>query len=151
MRRRDLLIVSLPAMPLIATRGLATPDRPRAVVVELFTSQACSSCPPADAFLGELSRQPGVIALAWHVDYWNNLGWRDPYAQRSWTDRQRRYADQLRDEVYTPALVVNGSTMIVGSDRSAVYATISQMTDLPLRVALRRTDGGLEAALDPLP
>jgi hypothetical protein len=147
MRRRELLIASLPAMPLIATRGLATPDRPKAVVLELFTSQACSSCPPADAFLGELSRQPGVIALAWHVDYWNNLGWRDPYARREWTDRQQSYARNLREEVYTPALVVNGAAMVVGSDKAAVRGAIDAAASPPVAVTLRRTASALEAEI----
>src|SRR5260370_1298325 len=115
MLRRTLLTASISA-PLLSTvaRSASYP-----VVLELFTSQGCSSCPPADAFLGELSHEHGVIALAWHVDYWDALGWRDPFARRVWTERQRKYAKALNGEVYTPALVVNGATILVGSDRSA--------------------------------
>jgi hypothetical protein len=138
MLRRSLLIAGL--MVPVAARAAAGP-----AVLELFTSQGCSSCPPADALLGELARQPGVIALAWHVDYWNNLGWKDPYARPQWTERQRAYARLLRDEVYTPALVINGAAMVVGSDRPSVTRTMAG-TPGPRGVALRRTGAGIEAA-----
>lgn len=114
-------------------------------VSELFTSQGCSSCPPADALLGQLAREPGIIALAWHVDYWNNLGWHDPYSTPFATDRQRRYAAQLHDEVYTPALVVNGARMVVGSGGSAVRAAIGAAGGLPVPVTLRH-DGAVTVA-----
>src|SRR5438477_8983225 len=107
MRRRGLLTASLLTLPFAAARA-TPPSGP--VVLELFTSQGCSSCPPADALLGTMVRRPGVIGLAWHVDYWNNLGWRDPYARGEWTDRQKSYAKFLDAEVFTPALVVNGAT-----------------------------------------
>jgi hypothetical protein len=110
------------------------------VVLELFTSQGCSSCPPADALLGELVRRPNVIALAWHVDYWNGLGWRDPFATRLATDRQRAYAVRLHAEVYTPALVVNGAVVVVGSDRAAVAQAIGQAPPLSVPVALHAED-----------
>ena len=84
------------------------------VVVELFTSQGCSSCPPADALLGQLAQRPTVIALAWHVDYWDHLGWRDRFASRTATDRQRAYARQLGSGVFTPALVVDGTNVVIG-------------------------------------
>src|SRR5580693_9439677 len=103
MRRRGLLSATLLTLPLAATRAWA---EPAPVVLELFTSQGCSSCPPADALLGELSREAGIIALAWHVDYWNGLGWRDRFSRPEWTERQKSYAQKLQDEVYTPALVV---------------------------------------------
>jgi hypothetical protein len=147
MRRRELIAASLLTIPLAAARanGGSQP-----VVLELFTSQGCSSCPPADAFLGELSHQPGAIGLAWHVDYWNSLGWRDPYARGEWTDRQKAYAARLRDEVYTPALVVNGAAMVVGSDKSAVRQAIEQAAPPVIAVALRRTASGLEAEIGSL-
>ena len=144
MQRRSFLGATLLTLPLSAVPVRAAPTP---VVVELFTSQGCSSCPPADAFLGELARQPGIIALAWHVDYWNSLGWTDRYARRAWTDRQRAYAHYLGDEVYTPALVVNGAAMVVGSDRAAVRRAIDSATQPPLVVTLRRTEIGLEAEI----
>lgn len=89
-------------------------------VVELFTSQGCSSCPPADAVLSKLvdnyaaSKTP-VYALSFHVDYWNYLGWRDPFSDERFSQRQRAYARQLQSRVYTPQMVVNGQTEFVGS------------------------------------
>jgi len=121
------------------------------VVLELFTSQGCSSCPPADALLGELVHEPGVIGLAWHVDYWNRLGWQDPFANRQWSDRQRAYARRLRAEVYTPALVVNGAMMVVGSNRRSVAGAMRAAPALTVPVSLRRTGPQLEAEVGPLP
>jgi hypothetical protein len=144
MRRRDLMTASLLTVPLLArpARAASMPT-----VLELFTSQGCSSCPPADALLGEWVREPGVIGLAWHVDYWNSLGWRDPFARSEWTARQKAYARHLNGEVYTPALVVNGAAMLVGSDRSAVRQAIEQATPPPVAVTLRRVAAGLEAEI----
>jgi hypothetical protein len=142
MRRRGFVTASLLTLPLIAARARSAQPP---VVLELFTSQGCSSCPPADALLGELTRRPGVIGLAWHVDYWNSLGWRDQYARREWTDRQRSYAKYLNGEVFTPALVVNGAAMMVGSDRDAVLQAINAASSPPVAITLRRTEAGLEA------
>ncbi len=132
---------------------LARPGRAAAapVVLELFTSQGCSSCPPADVLLGELAKQPGVIALAWHVDYWNNLGWRDPFARVDWTRRQRFYAKVLGDEVYTPALVVNGSSMVIGNNGPAVRQAMSAAPALSVPVAIQRTRSGLEVEISGMP
>jgi hypothetical protein len=121
------------------------------VLLELFTSQGCSSCPPADALLGELAREPGVIALAWHVDYWNNLAWHDPYALAAWTVRQTDYARRLREPVYTPALVVNGSAMVIGSDATAVRAAIRDVPALPASITLHRSGDTVVAAAAGLP
>jgi hypothetical protein len=91
------------------------------VVVELFTSQGCSSCPPADSYLGELARRPDVLALAFHVDYWNYIGWTDPFASKLASQRQRDYAKHLNLRyVYTPQMVINGATEGVGSERSVI-------------------------------
>jgi hypothetical protein len=96
-----------------------------AVVVELFTSQGCSSCPPADALLKELRRDPNVIAIAYHVDYWDNLGWRDPFSAKEWTQRQMEYVRTLKlPSAYTPQIVVDGSRQMVGSDAIAVRTAI---------------------------
>src|SRR6266545_7033088 len=101
-----------------------------AVVVELFTSQGCSSCPPADRLLAQL---PDAVAadgiqllpLAFHVDYWDDLGWRDPFSRGEWTERQKQYADVLAGgRIYTPQLVVQGGSDVVGSDRSGALAAI---------------------------
>lgn len=98
----------------------------RPVLIELFTSQGCNSCPPADALLGELARRPGVLALAFHVDYWNGLGWSDPYSSKLWTARQNDYAQRLgKRSIYTPQLVVDGAEDAVGSSRSTVDALIA--------------------------
>ena len=121
------------------------------VLLELFTSQGCSSCPPADALLGELVREPHVIGLAWHVDYWNRLGWADPFSNRAWSDRQRAYAQALRTEVYTPALVVNGAIMVVGSNVRSVNAAMRAAPPLPVATSLRRHGGQLVAEVGPLP
>ncbi len=109
------------------------------VVLELFTSQGCSDCPPADALLGQLAQRPGVVALAWHVDYWDRLGWRDPYASRLSTDRQRAYAARLGSEVFTPALVVNGTSMMVGSDRPGIERAIAHAPSLPVPLVATET------------
>jgi hypothetical protein len=98
---------------------------PRLVVLELFTSQSCSSCPPADALLAELGRtRPDVLPLDFHVDYWNQLGWRDKYASVAASDRQRVYAEALGTQMYTPELVVDGRHPVIGSDRDAVQTAI---------------------------
>jgi hypothetical protein len=146
MRRRDFVIASLLSAPLTARRGFAN-SVPAPVVLELFTSQGCSSCPPADAFLGELAREPGVIGLAWHVDYWNGLGWRDRFSRPEWTARQKTYARNLNEEVYTPALVVNGAAMVVGSDKAAVRRAIAGASPPRVAVTLRRDGSRLQAEI----
>jgi hypothetical protein len=98
---------------------------PRPVVVELFTSQGCSSCPPADAFLGELARRGDVLALGFHISYWDSLGWKDPLSSPSSTERQKAYARHFTDgRIYTPQMVVDGTDEMIGSDRAAVLAAI---------------------------
>jgi hypothetical protein len=143
MRRRDLMLASLAA----CAAAPATEAAPRQVVLELFTSQGCSSCPPADALLGKLAQRPEVIALAWHVDYWNHLGWRDQFASRRATERQQAYARQLEAEVFTPALVIDGATVVVGSDRAAVERAIGATK--PLAVAVALTDTGVDVGAGP--
>ncbi len=137
----------LHAMALAAV--LALPAAARAeTVLELFTSQSCSSCPPADALLGELAAQPGVLALSLHVDYWDRLGWKDPYSAAAYTARQRRYATLLNDDsVYTPELVVNGGGGVVGSDRRAVAAAVAVAQAGP-QVALRLSRDGAGLVVD---
>ncbi|HUL06339.1 MAG TPA: DUF1223 domain-containing protein [Candidatus Acidoferrum sp.] len=115
-----------------------------AVVVELFTSEGCSSCPPADAFLGELTKRPAIVPLAFHVDYWDYIGWKDPYASPLATQRQHDYATALGlHMVYTPQMVVDGHTDVVGSERGAVAAAIDKAAGLPkLAIAIEKDAGG---------
>ncbi len=99
-------------------------------VVELFTSQGCSSCPPADRLLDDLARRDDLLALSYHVDYWNYIGWQDPFSRPSFSDRQRGYARQLGlRHVYTPQIVVQGRRSVVGSDRATVLEAIRDMDD----------------------
>lgn len=100
----------------------------RPVVVELFTSQGCSDCPPADALLRHVrATDPGILALDLHVTYWNNGAWTDPYSLASATDRQNHYASlRGNSEVYTPEAVVDGTEQFVGSDRAAMSAAIAR-------------------------
>jgi hypothetical protein len=98
---------------------------PRPVVVELFTSQGCSSCPPADALLGELAKKSDVLALGFHINYWDGLGWKDPLSSPGSTERQKAYARRHGDgRVYTPQIVVDGTSEMVGSDREAVFDAV---------------------------
>ena len=97
----------------------------RPVVVELFTSQGCSSCPPANAYLNELSRdRRDVLPLAFHVTYWDRLGWKDPFSLPAATQRQDRYGHRFGDGSYTPEMVVDGAASMVGSDRGDVGSAI---------------------------
>jgi hypothetical protein len=97
-------------------------------VVELFTSQGCSSCPPADRILRELATKGETLALAWHVDYWDYLGWKDTFASRANTQRQRGYARSLHEsQIYTPQAVINGRTHVVGSNRAAIEGAVARL------------------------
>ena len=120
------------------------------VVVELFTSQGCSSCPPADALLGELAQRPGVLALSFHVDYWNYIGWEDPFSSAEATERQRAYSRALRRKmVYTPQMVVAGRKEVSGADRAAVEAAIQSAAGAATIVPrfLRDDAGAMRVAL----
>jgi hypothetical protein len=99
---------------------------PRAVI-ELFTSQGCSSCPPADKIIGEFAQDPSIIALSMPIDYWDYLGWKDTLADARFSARQRAYSRVRGDrDVYTPQAVINGSLHVVGSDRESIDSAISQ-------------------------
>jgi hypothetical protein len=98
----------------------------RPVVVELFTSQGCSSCPPADAYIGELAQHKEVLALSFHVDYWDDLGWKDRFSLGISTERQRVYsAAQGRSSVYTPQIVIDGKDDFVGTDRRNISQALA--------------------------
>jgi len=123
-------ILSL-ALVLLATVGAAAETRP--VVVELFTSQGCSSCPPADALLGELAKRRDIVALGFHITYWDGAQWRDPLARRDSTERQLAYDKLLTGgQVYTPQMVIDGTEDAVGSDRATVLAALDKANPVAL-------------------
>jgi hypothetical protein len=129
----------------IVTPALA--GEPRAVI-ELFTSQGCSSCPAADKLLGQLRQDPSVLALSLPVDYWDYLGWKDTLALHGHTVRQQAYAQSRGDrEVYTPQVVVNGVVHALGSDKAAIEKAIDETrahaAPLTVPVTLNVTDGKL--------
>jgi len=123
--------LSLSIWPLVANGDPSKASKPL-VLVELFTSEGCSSCPPADKLLAELyASQPvdnvTIVPMAFHVDYWDRLGWKDPFGDADYSLRQRAYAGLLKsDSVYTPQMVVNGSVGFVGSDRGAARNAIER-------------------------
>jgi hypothetical protein len=122
---------------LMAVAGIAAAET-RPVVVELFTSQGCSSCPPADAFLHELSQRDDVIALALHVDYWDYIGWKDVFAQPAFTKRQKAYAKAGgRRSVYTPQLIIGGQDHVVGTHEENASDLIQQQAVTDHGVTLR--------------
>ncbi len=125
------------------------------VVVELYTSQGCSACPPADELLDELADRDDVIALSLHVDYWDYLGWRDIHARKEFTKRQMAYRDSVgARSLYTPQMVVQGAAQLVGSRRDEVNAAISRAESHEdgAQVVLRPVDGmmKIEAEITPL-
>lgn len=125
--RTTLAAISAAAALWFATGPAAEAASQPQVVVELFTSQGCSSCPPADAYLGELVEREGVIALTFPVDYWDYLGWKDTLASPANTVRQRNYAARRGDrQVYTPQMVIDGQVDAVGSRRAQVEAVIAR-------------------------
>lgn len=125
MLRRRLGSASIAGVLLLASLSIAQ-AAPRALL-ELFTSQGCSSCPPADKLLGEYAKDPSVVALSLPIDIWDYLGWKDTLALPGHSARQRAYAELRGDrQVYTPQMVVNGSTHALGSDRAAIERAIAE-------------------------
>jgi hypothetical protein len=120
------------------------------VLAELFTSEGCSSCPPADKLLEKLDRlQPvagvHVFVLSEHVDYWNQLGWRDPYSSSQFSQRQERYARLLGGEVFTPQIVIDGRKQVLGSDPAAIQKAVAQAAQrakAPVRIVEVKREGG---------
>ncbi len=124
LRRGLVAAIALAGLVAGGTPAWAQASKP---VVELFTSQGCSSCPPADAILAELAKEGDVIALSQHVDYWNYIGWEDPFSHAGATERQRAYRVQFGTPyVYTPQMVFDGMTEAVGSDRDVVERRIAR-------------------------
>lgn len=145
-RRRALALGAGAAGALFA--GAAHSAVAGSVVVELFTSQGCNSCPPADAILSELRTMPGVIALAYHVDYWDYLGWKDTLGGSSFSQRQYDYAKARGDmDVYTPQVIVNGAAHYVGSKRSEVMKAVEDAAVSRWPVPVELTDDGHEMSV----
>jgi hypothetical protein len=133
--------------------ALAEPPR---AVVELFTSQGCSSCPPADELLVEYSRQPDIVALSMPVNYWDYLGWKDTLAHVAFTERQKAYAHSRKDrQVFTPQMIVNGKKSCIGSDRTqienAIQYTSKGRKTLPVNIALSEQNGTVTIAVEETP
>lgn len=103
------------------------------VLVELFTSQGCASCPPADSLLAQLGEEHGdeIVPLAFHIDGWNHLGWTDPFSSAAWTRRQAAYTRELEATPYTPQAVVGGGAEVLGSDERAIRAAVAAAADEP--------------------
>ena len=112
----------------IKSKTISTPTSNGIVVLELFTSQGCSSCPPADEVLAKYAKEnnPNIIPLAFHVDYWNYIGWKDPFSKAAYTQRQHDYAEIFNSRnVYTPQVIINGKQELVGSNESKIDAIVS--------------------------
>jgi hypothetical protein len=140
------ILLLLPILIVLAPRG-GSGESGRIAIVELFTSQGCSSCPPADRLLSRLARDAKyrgkVIPLAFHVDYWNHIGWTDPYSSRRWSERQQAYARTFHsNRIYTPQAIVNGRSQCVGSQEAAVLERIDNALD-------KEPAGRVSLALDP--
>lgn len=121
--------------------GVAVAEGP--VVVELFTSQGCSSCPPAESIMGEIANRDDVIALSLHVDYWDYIGWKDIFAKPEFTKRQRAYARALgQRSVYTPQMVVGGTDHLIGSKPMKLAEQIERHIDAPKAVGVKLTRTG---------
>ena len=133
------------AIMLLAAPVFAEPEK-TAVLVELFTSQGCSSCPPADRILAELAERSDVIVLSLHVDYWDYLGWKDSFGSPENTARQKAYARVMNERtIYTPQMIVSGQEAVVGSQRELVEAAIRTMaqTDEEAMIILSESDVGV--------
>lgn len=126
-----LLTVATLAIAAVGSAHAQSADRP--AVVELFTSQGCSSCPPADAVLADVAKRKDVIALALHVDYWDYIGWKDTFGNPAFAERQRNYARAVGDKmVFTPQIVVNGGEKLVGSDGGMLRQALASLGDDPV-------------------
>lgn len=140
-------LISAAALAMAVTTPQALASDPSAVA-ELFTSQGCSSCPPADRLVEQLSKNSDVLALSLPVDYWDYLGWRDTLASPEHSARQRAYAASRGDRsVYTPQIVVNGGEHLVGSNANALQSALDRAAPLSAAVDLNITDMAIEAKI----
>jgi hypothetical protein len=147
-----LLMAATPILGVAAAFGTAAATAAESpVLAELFTSQSCSDCPPADALLGELAKRSGVLALSFHVDYWDRLGWKDRFSLHAATERQRRYAQLLGAQVYTPQLVVDGQAEAIGSDRPSVERLLATRHETALSSVTRDRDALLHIRIGAFP
>lgn len=134
------LLVLLAALGMAVALPADKPAKPPVqpvIVLELFTSQGCSSCPPADKALQDIIQQAtrsgqAVYGLSFHVDYWNRLGWQDPFSAKQFTDRQRQYDRALKSQTYTPQLVINGSQDVIGGQRGRIEQAIQTIQKQPV-------------------
>jgi hypothetical protein len=143
--RRIAMFLTLAWLPLGAPAQSTTANvgAPKVVLVELFTSEGCSSCPPADALLRQVngtqtSAGQLIVGISEHVTYWNSLGWSDPFSSDVNTERQNDYSERFHlDGVYTPQMVINGAEQIVGSDRAALVRAVQKEGEQPSLMSLR--------------
>jgi hypothetical protein len=141
-----LIALGLSAGPAMAGDSPAAGDVQ--TVLELFTSQGCSSCPPADRLAAKLADDPGVLVLSFPVDYWDYLGWKDTLAHSAFTIRQKGYAAARGDrQIYTPHIVINGMHHVVGSDREAIEAGSASAGNLPFPVHIDKSGKGFVVRL----
>jgi hypothetical protein len=139
-RKYRRIVLSVALAGLTAAYTVTCVAGPQRSIVELFTSQGCSSCPPADALLGRLSADPALLALSFHVNYWNSIGWKDPFSSQISTDRQYTYAHALGERtVFTPQLIVNGTRSVIGSQENEIRKEIAKASGWQLQPATRRT------------
>jgi hypothetical protein len=137
-----------------SSRSVANANSPTPVVVELFTSEGCSSCPPADLLLQKFDKQPipsaQLIVLSEHVDYWNHIGWTDPFSSAAYSERQSTYGNRLRlESVYTPQMVVDGSDEFVGNDSheaSKAFEKAAARMKIPVRISSATLEGNVVKA-----
>jgi hypothetical protein len=143
--------LALTIFAVMATASTARAAEPVRGVVELFTSQGCSSCPPADRYVAELAKDPGLVVLSWPVDYWDYIGWKDTFASPAFTARQKGYAASWQSgEVYTPQAVIDGVTHAVGNDRDRVQEAIeAHGTSIAATVTIADRDGKIGIDITP--